>query len=509
MSIKDDNIFFLSKGVQSAIPGHFYMKDKQGTYICCNDEFAVTLGFDSANDIIGMNDYELIEKNLADNVAKIDKKIITQGISLTVEEKGLAKNKIKAIYLTRKKPLINNKGNIIGLIGISIDITSYKEHEHEIIKNHRQTESAFTKIISFIPGNVYWIDKKGICLWCNDNLVKLIKFKSRDDIVGKSPYAFMPSKIAEQTKKADLEVIKTGTPRIIEETGIAQDGLPAFYFSHKVPLFDEYGNITGLLGISIDITDRKKAEEELKKAKEVAERANELKTQFISNMEHDIRTPAGGISEMTKILATDEPNPTRKEQLGYVAEASKQLLDLLNNILAFDYVESGRIPILNKKFSIKDTIYNILALEEPAAELKQLNLTAKISESVPEHLVGDEYRLKRILINLISNSIKFTDKGYVKIIIELLKRLDTKTCLLKISVQDTGIGIPQDKQNILYEKFTRGTPSNKGIYTGTGLGLRIVRQFIDEIEGEIEVDSTVGLGTAFSCIIPYKIPLAD
>jgi two-component system aerobic respiration control sensor histidine kinase ArcB len=175
----------------------------------------------------------------------------------------------------------------------------------------------------------------------------------------------------------------------------------------------------------------------------------------------------------------------------------------------FNYVESGCIPVLQKRFNIKEVICDVLDLERPVAELKKLDLVAKLSEDIPEQLIGDEHRLKRILINLISNAIKFTEKGNIKVVMNMMKSKDDKMCLLSISIKDTGVGIPQDKQNLIYEKFARGVPANKGVHIGAGLGLRIVKQFIEEIDGEIDVQSKVGYGTTFTCTIPFRLPLVS
>jgi two-component system aerobic respiration control sensor histidine kinase ArcB len=330
--------------------------------------------------------------------------------------------------------------------------------------------------------------------------------------IGKNSYDFAKQmgwteKFVDQLHREHLAVIKEGKGKVTEYTGILADGKEYTFLSHKYPLIVN-GKTVGLVGVSVDITDRKNLEQHLKEAKEQAEIANKLKSQFIANMEHDIRTPCSGIAEMTKMLATEEKDQKKCARLNSVAAASKQLLDLLNNILAFDHVEFGRIPVLHKKFNIRDLINDILKLEEPVTHLKNLHLLAVFSDEIPKQLIGDEHRLRRILINLVSNAIKFTEKGYVSLTVKLLRTIDNKMCLLKISVKDTGRGISQEEQNLIYEKFSRGTPANEGIHKGMGLGLYIVKQFIEDIDGEIEVQSRPGFGSTFTCIIPFHIPLA-
>jgi signal transduction histidine kinase len=148
-----------------------------------------------------------------------------------------------------------------------------------------------------------------------------------------------------------------------------------------------------------------------------------------------------------------------------------------------------------------------LAIEKPAAHVKKLDLLCECDKSVPAVLIGDSYRLMRVLINLISNSIKFTDAGHIRLTISAAKAESRRRIVLRFIVEDTGIGMPQDKQDFIYEKFVRLSAANRGTYRGMGLGLRIVKQFMEEMNGDIELDSKPGSGTCFACVLPFKIPL--
>ncbi|MCK4608239.1 MAG: response regulator [Gammaproteobacteria bacterium] len=364
------------------------------------------------------------------------------------------------------------------------------------------------KIISIMPGNVYWKDRNGVFLGCNENLAKIHKLKSSEDIVGLDDYDLLTQEDADIVSQTDSYVMTLGEEKSLEEKGLNIDKEPAVYLTRKVPIFDHDNKVVGMVGISIDITDRKQVEQELRTAKTIAEQANLLKSQFIANMEHDIRTPAGGIAEMTKLLAENEKDSKRRESLLSVTRSAKQLLDLLNNILAFDHVESGSIPVLDKKLNIRDLIYEVIELEEPVAKLKELQLLVNFSDNLPDCLIGDEHRLRRILINLISNAIKFTEKGFVSLSAESLETKDDKICLLSLCVRDTGLGMSEEKQNLMYEKFSRGTPANQGLHKGMGLGLYIVKQFMEDMGGEIDVKTKVNKGTEFILTLPLRIPLS-
>jgi signal transduction histidine kinase len=183
------------------------------------------------------------------------------------------------------------------------------------------------------------------------------------------------------------------------------------------------------------------------------------------------------------------------------------LYDYCNGILDFSTAEMGSLPLLEKELDLKELVTNVVKMETPAVNFQKLKLLLNYDDNIPPKLLGDEYRLKRILINLISNAIKFTKKGFIEVSVILAKKVDKENILLKFTVLDTGIGIPEDKQDIIYEKFAKLTPSNSGLYKGIGFGLTMVKQFIKELDGEISLKSELGEGSTFTCIIPFKIPL--
>lgn len=251
-------------------------------------------------------------------------------------------------------------------------------------------------------------------------------------------------------------------------------------------------------------------EKDLKKAKEEAEQINILKSNFIRNMEHDIRTPFSGIYGLSSILIDREKNEETKSLLIDIHNSAKELLDYCNTILDFSNIESGEDPIVKKRFNLFDLVQQVISMEVPSAKLKNLDLNIEYHEDVPKVLLGDDFRIKRILINLISNSIKFTHKGYVKLLVQLAQEnQEQRKVVLAITVDDSGIGIPKSIQNRLFEGFIKASPSNKGIYKGCGLGLRIVRQFMNDLGGDIDLVSNENGGTKFTCTIPFGLPLVE
>ena len=322
-------------------------------------------------------------------------------------------------------------------------------------------------------------------------------------MVGKTDFDLFSKEQANALRKNDKQVLSEGKTLVTEEEITLPNGDTQYFEVIKTPLRDVNGHIVGLIGNSVEITNRVKA----LIAKEEAELANESKNQFIANMEHDLRTPCAGIAQMVKALVQKKEDGDEKESLEYVLKAANRLLEILNGILEFDRIESGRLPVLYKKLNLKELVDEIVAIEIPSVKNKHLDLSVKYATDLPEVFISDAFRVSRILLNLVSNAIKFTDNGYIKIFVEKARKLNKKHMIIRIKVEDTGIGIPKDKQDVIYTRFSRLHPSNEEIYKGSGLGLSIVKQFIEELEGEIEVKSTPGRGTTFECLLPFEIPL--
>ena len=376
----------------------------------------------------------------------------------------------------------------------------YLEREHSVAKN-------LSQLIDCIPGSLYWKDSEGRYLGCNMFMVKTAGLKSLNEIIGKTDFELWPTN-AKKIRENDVSVMESNKPIFLEEKIRIHSGEIMYFASNKVPLTDELDNVVGIICNSLDITKLKKTEKELKEAKEKAELSDSAKSIFIQNMQHDIRTPFAGIFGFTKILADQETNIKKKHFLQDIATSAKELLDYCDNILDFSKIEHGTAPILEAFFDIRKIANSVAEIESIAAMHKKLNLSITYDDKIPKAVVGDPQRLKRILLNLVSNAIKFTGSGKVTVSIKLATLNNTKrTCIIKFIICDTGIGIPVDKQHIIYEKFVRCTSSNKGIYKGQGLGLSIVKQLIEELDGDIHLKSEVGKGATFTFLLPFKLPL--
>jgi len=371
-----------------------------------------------------------------------------------------------------------------------------------------QIDLPLEQIISNMPGHVYWKNKEGVYLGCNNRQAQTIGFRFGHEVIGKTDMDLSWGyEAATACRENDIRIMETGRSEEVLEVAYI-DGKEKVFLSQKTPLKNKQGEAVGILGISIDITEQKETEKKLVAAKEAAESANKLKSEFVRNMEHDIRTPFVGILGMTKILDERETDPDKKQMISDISVCAQELLDYSCSILDFSEIEGGYFPISPKKFNVIDLVNSVAAIEIPAAKTKRLDFTVEYDPAMPKVLIGDDYRLKRILINLLSNAIKFTPKGFVRLEIKCLKN-EGRKLILRFIVEDSGIGIEKQKLHTIYEKFSRLTPSNQGIHKGQGLGLRIVKQFVEDMDGDIEINSDLGKGTCFTCTFYFKVPIFE
>lgn len=484
------------------LPEHIYWRSKDGICLGCNKHQYVDLGCKDKSEYIGKTPYDFYLKDQADKVAVIDMEVIRTNMDKIAEEYGFNVGK-PVLCLSHKTPLKNKQDDTLGILGISIDITIAKQKELE-------EKDFLENIIALMPGvHVYWVDKNCVYMGCNDLQAKSAGLLSRKDIVGKRSKD-LPSNyktnLPEIVERNNLDIMASGLARTLEEEITYPDGTRKSFLSNKVPLRDKNNEVTGLLGISIDITHLKQVEEALR----IAEDANKLKIDFIHNMEHDLRTPFNGVYALTRVLAERETDPLKKDYLQKISQAGKELLDYCNAILDFSNIETENAAIRHKRFDLKELLNNIITMQGATVTHKNLKLALDYPDTIPHILIGDDVRVQRIVLNLTSNAIKFTEVGEVSIRVSLVRENPEKReVILKIIVEDTGIGISEDKKDLIFEKFTRLTPSNKGKYKGMGLGLYIVKQFITDLNADIDLISTEGKGTAFICTIPFKLPHED
>lgn len=398
---------------------------------------------------------------------------------------------------------------------------TFKTADHayltEALRQSQQQVETLQAVIDGIPASVYWKDVNGVYQGRNRQAFKENRrqgFEFEGCIIGKSDFDLFPHAIAQTFRNHDLMAMSSDEGLTVEEPIITEDGQEVYQLSTKRAIVNHVNNsIIGVVGFTLDITDSKRVEAELREAKEVAQEANRLKTNFIRDMEHDIRTPFTGILGMIEYLYEHETDAQKKEHLSDACYCARELLDYCNSILAFSKINQSTPPLIEKRFSLKKLVEDVARLERLPARQKGIDFKVKFDLPGPEFLIGDMHRLYRILINLVGNAIKFTARGEVGIRVKALSRpahvLADDVQVVQVSVYDTGMGIPSEKQDVIYEKFVRLKPANENQTRGAGLGLSIVKQFVQDMSGEIEVESIPGHGSCFICKFPFKIPLSN
>ncbi len=282
-----------------------------------------------------------------------------------------------------------------------------------------------------------------------------------------------------------------------EEYRVARkDGSHAYWSDRGRPIYNHKGEVIKFIGACTDITERKQKEEELRKAKEDAESANRAKGQFLANMSHEIRTPMNGIIGMTSLALETELTGDQRGLLNTVKDSADTLLALINDILDFSKIEAGKLTLDPIDFSLRDVLEDTVLTVALRAHQKGLELACQLQPELPNALIGDPGRLRQVILNLVGNAIKFTEKGEVVVSANQVSR-DGDEVLVQFTVSDTGIGIPPEKQQMIFEAFTQADSSTTRNYGGTGLGLAITAQLIEIMGGQIWVESEPGQGSKF------------
>jgi len=364
----------------------------------------------------------------------------------------------------------------------------------ELLSKERQVLRA---LIDNVPDLMFVKDTESRFLVANAKMAHSIGVNSPEELLGKSAFDFFPPDLANAFRKDDQQVIGTKEPLFDrEDERVDAYGNRIWLLTTKVPLFDNNGEVTGLAGVSRDITARKKAELEWQRAKEAAEAASRAKSEFLANMSHEIRTPLNGIIGMTDLALDTEITSEQREYLETVKLSADSLLGVINDILDFSKVEAGKVELELSDFNLRECLETTLKTLSVGADRKGLELLCEIAPDVPDIVSGDPNRLRQIIINLVGNSLKFTPQGEVQLKVEAQPGESEKQCL-HFTVSDTGIGIPLDKQKSIFEPFSQADSSTTRKYGGTGLGLTISARLIGLMGGHIWVESEPNKGSRF------------
>ena len=377
--------------------------------------------------------------------------------------------------------------------GLCWDVTE----RHRITAALASERHFLSTLMDNLPDNIYFKDRDSRFMVVNRAMLLWTGFKDQSEILGKTDLDLFAGDHADAALADEQKIIATGQPIVgIEEKETWPDGRETWVSTSKVPWRDASGNLIGTFGLSRDITARKLAEENLKVAKEAAEKAGRAKSEFLANMSHEIRTPMNGVIGMTDLLLSGELDPQQREFAETIRASGETLLTIISDILDFSKIEAGKLTFELLDFDLVETVESTLDLLAAAAHGKGIELACEIPHNVPAKLRGDSGRLRQILTNLIGNAIKFTEKGEVVVRLSITSEIETHVTV-RFDIQDTGIGISPSAQSGLFQPFTQADGSTTRKYGGTGLGLAIAKHLVAMMEGQIGVESKPGEGSTF------------
>jgi PAS domain S-box-containing protein len=343
----------------------------------------------------------------------------------------------------------------------------------------------------------------GRILDCNQATALILGCNSPAELIGKSLVEFYFS--AQDRERFAQTLMREKALTGFEVKYRRRDGQPVWVLTNANYFVDaEDGGV--LEGTLIDITDRKRAEEQLREAKEIAERANRAKSAFLANMSHEIRTPMNGILGMAGLLLEDNLDPRQRSRAKTVRDSAEALLAILNDILDLSKMEASKLELEKQPFDLRNLVEGVADLMAVKAQEKGVELLAFIEPDVPTELCGDSSRLRQVLVNLTGNAVKFTSAGEVSIRVKQAGAGDPAR--IRFEVKDTGVGISEDKRHLLFQPFSQVDSSTARQYGGTGLGLSIVRMLVELMGGEVGVRSEEGKGSEFWFTVPVERQLA-
>ncbi|MDF1812815.1 MAG: response regulator [Verrucomicrobiales bacterium] len=476
------------------IPACIYVKDLAGRYLVNNLVHLKHLGVETQEEAEGKTVFDFLDQDLAAKFDLVDKEVMSSDRSTgTLEEHMRKEDGACYWHSTEKNPLHDRSGNVIGMVGVSRDISREKRDLEELERTRRFLET----VVNNLPIMVFIKDADELRFLLYNKAGEELTGYSKEDVAGKNDFDMFPREEAESFIRCDRATLAGGKlVDIPEEKILTRYHGERILHTRKIPILDDEGVPRYLLGISEDITEKKAAERELQRAKDDAEVANQAKGAFLANMSHEIRTPMNGIIGMTEHVMTTDLTRDQRQYLNLISQSAESLLKLINDILDFSKIEAGKFELDPHEFDLRDGIGDTLQTLGFRAAEKNLELTFRIDPDVPDRLVGDLARLRQVLVNLIGNSLKFTQEGEVLLDIRLKSRTAERVTLL-FSVKDTGIGIPSEKQGLIFESFSQAESSTTRAYGGTGLGLAISSQLVEMMGGRIQVESDPGTGSTF------------
>lgn len=477
------------------IPQRIFWKDRNSIYLGCNKNFANDAGLSNPDDILGSNDYEMPWKTAeADYYKSIDTDVMNSGqpIYHIIEPQTHLDGTISWLE-TNKIPLHDEQGIVAGILGTYEDITERKKAEEAL----KESEERFRSLIDNMIEGALIVDWDGEIIFANNSAARVVGLNSPDQGIGKKIFDFLHPDDTKRVLQAIVSVANSSKPYVDEYKIKTIKGEDRWVESLGTNII--FANKKSILVTLRDITERKFAETELREAKEKAEEMSKIKSNFLANMSHELRTPLVGILGFAELLKEKLKEKPTTEMAERILTSANRLMDTLNLVLDLSRIEAKKIDYYLKPYRIPELIESQIQLFEAVAERKNLFLELQIADQNVFANV-DEQIFRQIINNLVNNALKYTYTGGVDISVDSI--IDKSNQYIRISVKDSGIGIPEESLGLIFQEFRQVSEGFNRHFEGTGLGLTITKNFIEMLNGQIKVKSTVGSGSTFTVLFP-------
>jgi len=449
-------------------------------------------GYSSEDEIVGKFCHTTLCPAQKDNCPILD-----QGHTVDNSEKSLVHKNGHLIPIQKTAVTIALDGKDV-LLETFIDITEQKWTMDAL----QASEARFKDVAESMSDCIWEVDKNGVYTNCSRNVQDLIGYSAKE-MIGKTPLDFMHPDEKERIRAIFSEVVKEKRPiRNLENWNLTKDGRMVCLLTNGTPMLDEKGELIGYRGVDSDITKRKQAEEELSETNRqleyaiewanemalMAEAASMAKSEFLANMSHEIRTPMNAVIGFSDMLLDTDLDEEQNDYVATVKRSGESLLSLINDILDFSKIEAGQLDFEEIEFDPELLAYDICELIRPKIESKPIEVLCRIGNNVPAMVKGDPTRYRQVITNLMGNAPKFTESGEIELSLEVEEE-DEGRVLIHARIRDTGIGIPEDKLETIFEPFQQADGSTTRKYGGTGLGLSICKKISRLMAGDVWAQS--------------------
>ena len=457
---------------------------------------------------------EVLGDELGEVVKKRYQKCLDKKETITYEE-VLDLPGGKKVWSTKLSPVLEN-GEVTYIVGSARNISERKKLEEE----KKELSRRYKMATSAAGIGVWKLDLENDKLVWDEYMLEIYEIESDDEYSYESWTEHIYYKDREKTSQKFKQAVENNEIFDHEFRIKTESGKLKYIKAFGRPVLDDQGKATEVIGVNYEITQREKAlkklEEysrelklkniELEQARDKAKEASRAKSEFLSTMSHEIRTPMNSIIGMAELLQDTDLNKQQEKYVNIFQNAGESLLTLINDILDLSKIEAGKVELEEKKFNLTNIVENIAEMISVRAYKKGLEMPLRISSEVPDCVVGDPDRLRQVLINLLGNAVKFTEKGqvFLDLRVDADSFNDDKNKVI-FTIKDTGIGIAEEKQKNIFNSFTQADASSTRKYGGTGLGLTISKQLVELMGGEIWLKSSPGLGSTFYFSLPFEI----